>query len=210
MNDIATRKPAAPLQRITPLKRPSRAEAEAAVRTLIAWAGDDPTREGLRDTPRRVTDAFTEYFSGYGQDPAEVLARQFEEAGGYDDLVMLRDIRVESHCEHHMAPFLGVAHVAYLPNGRIVGISKIARVVEIFAKRLQTQETMTAQIAEALEGELRPRGVAVLIEAEHQCMSTRGVRQPGVKTITTRFTGELESSASYRDRFLQMVHGPRI
>jgi GTP cyclohydrolase IA len=210
MNDIATRKPATPLKRITPLKRPTRAEAEAAVRTLIAWAGDDPTREGLRDTPRRVTDAFTEYFSGYGQDPAEVLARQFEEAGGYDDLVMLRDIRVESHCEHHMAPFLGVAHVAYLPNGRIVGISKIARVVEIFAKRLQTQETMTAQIAEALEGELRPRGVAVLIEAEHQCMSTRGVRQPGVKTITTRFTGELESSASYRDRFLQMVHGPRI
>jgi GTP cyclohydrolase I len=210
MNDIATRKPATPLKRITPLKRPTRAEAEAAVRTLIAWAGDDPTREGLRDTPRRVTDAFTEYFSGYGQDPAEVLARQFEEAGGYDDLVMLRDIRVESHCEHHMAPFLGVAHVAYLPNGRIVGISKIARVVEIFGKRLQTQETLTAQIAEALEGELRPRGVAVLIEAEHQCMSTRGVRQPGVKTITTRFTGELESSASYRDRFLQMVHGPRI
>ena len=210
MNDIATRKPATPLKRITPLKRPTRAEAEAAVRTLIAWAGDDPTREGLRDTPRRVTDAFTEYFSGYGQDPAEVLARQFEEAGGYDDLVMLRDIRVESHCEHHMAPFLGVAHVAYLPNGRIVGISKIARVVEIFAKRLQTQETMTAQIADAIEGALRPRGVAVLIEAEHQCMSTRGVRQPGVKTITTRFTGELESSASYRDRFLQMVHGPRI
>ena len=210
MNDIASRKPAASLKRITPPKRPTRAEAEAAVRTLIAWAGDDPTREGLRDTPRRVTDAFTEYFSGYDQDPADVLARQFEEAGGYDDLVMLRDIRVESHCEHHMAPFLGVAHVAYLPNGRIVGISKIARVVEIFAKRLQTQETMTAQIADALEGELRPRGVAVLIEAEHQCMSTRGVRQPGVKTITTRFTGELELSASYRDRFLQMVHGPRI
>ena len=210
MNEIATRKPAAPLQRVTPLKRPTRAEAEAAVRTLIAWTGDDPAREGLRDTPRRVTDAFTEYFSGYGQDPADVLARQFEETGGYDDLVMLRDIRVESHCEHHMAPFLGVAHVAYLPNGRIVGISKIARVVEIFAKRLQTQEHLTAQIADAIEGELRPRGVAVLIEAEHQCMSTRGVRQPGVKTITTRFTGELESSASYRDRFLQMVHGPRV
>jgi GTP cyclohydrolase IA len=210
MNDIATRKPAAPLQRITPVKRPTRAEAEAAVRTLIAWAGDDPAREGLRDTPRRVTDAFTEYFSGYGQNPADVLARQFEEAGGYDDLVMLRDIRVESHCEHHIAPFLGVAHVAYLPNGRIVGISKIARVVEIFARRLQTQEALTAQIADAIEGELRPRGVAVLIEAEHQCMSTRGVRQPGVKTITTRFTGELESNASYRDRFLQMVHGPRV
>jgi GTP cyclohydrolase IA len=208
MNDIATQKAAATIKRLAP-KRPSKAEAEAAVRTLIAWAGDDPLREGLRDTPRRVTEAFEEYFSGYHQDPADVLSRQFEEAAGYDDLVMLRDIRVESHCEHHMAPFLGVAHVAYLPKGRIVGISKIARVVEIFAKRLQTQETMTAQIADAIEHALGPRGVAVLIEAEHQCMSTRGVRQPGVKTITTRFTGELESSASYRDRFLQMVHGAR-
>ena len=209
MNDIATRKAAAPLKRPSPPRRPSQAEAEEAVRTLIAWAGDDPSREGLLDTPRRVTEAFEEYFSGYGLDPAEVLARQFDETGGYDDLVMLRDIRVESHCEHHLAPFLGVAHVAYLPNGRIVGISKIARVVEIFAKRLQTQETMTAQIADAIEQALRPRGVAVLIEAEHQCMSTRGVRQPGVKTITTRFTGALDSDASYRDRFLQMVHGAR-
>jgi GTP cyclohydrolase I len=209
MNDIATRKAAAPLK-LTPARgRPSRAEAEEAVRTLIAWAGDDPAREGLVDTPRRVTEAYEEYFSGYRLDPAEVLARQFDETGGYDDLVMLRDIRVESHCEHHLAPFLGVAHVAYLPNGRIVGISKIARVVEIFAKRLQTQEAMTAQIAEAIEQALRPRGVAVLIEAEHQCMSTRGVRQPGVKTITTRFTGALDSDQSYRDRFLQMVHGPR-
>jgi GTP cyclohydrolase I len=173
--------------------RPTRAETEAAVRTLIAWAGDDPDREGLKDTPARVADAFDEYFSGYRQDPADVLSRTFEETGGYDDLVMLRDIRVESHCEHHMAPFLGVAHVAYLPSGRILGISKIARVVEIFAKRLQTQEALTAQI-----------------EAEHQCMSMRGVRQPGVKTITTRFTGALETDASYRDRFLQMVHhGPR-
>ncbi len=209
MNDIATRKAAAPLKRPSPPRRPSQAEAEEAVRTLIAWAGDDPSREGLLDTPRRVTEAFEEYFSGYGLDPAEVLARQFDETGGYDDLVMLRDIRVESHCEHHLAPFLGVAHVAYLPNGRIVGISKIARVVEIFAKRLQTQETMTAQIADAIEQALRPRGVAVLIEAEHQCMSTRGVRQPGVKTITTRFTGALDADASYRDRFLQMVHGAR-
>ena len=189
--------------------RPTREEAEAAIRTLIRFAGDDPSREGLRDTPKRVVEAYAEFFAGYTQDPVEVLSRTFEDVHGYDDLVMLRDIRVESHCEHHMAPFLGVAHVAYLPRGRIVGISKIARVVEIFAKRLQTQETLTAQIAEAIEGELRPRGVAVLIEAEHQCMSTRGVRQPGVKTITTRFTGELESNASYRDRFLQMVHGPR-
>jgi GTP cyclohydrolase I len=209
MNDIATRKAAASLKQPSPRRRPSQAEAEEAVRTLIAWAGDDPSREGLIDTPRRVSEAFEEYFSGYKLDPAQVLARQFDETGGYDDLVMLRDIRVESHCEHHMAPFLGVAHVAYLPNGRIVGISKIARVVEIFAKRLQTQETMTAQIADAIEQALRPRGVAVLIEAEHQCMSTRGVRQPGVKTITTRFTGALESDQSYRDRFLQMVHGTR-
>ncbi len=210
MDDIVARKTPALAKRPSPLKRPSRAEAEAAVRALIAWAGDNPAREGLKDTPRRVTDAFQEYFSGYSQDPANVLARQFEEAGGYDDLVMLRDIRVESHCEHHMAPFLGVAHVAYLPNGRIVGISKIARVVEIFAKRLQTQERMTAEIAEAIEAALSPRGVAVLIEAEHQCMSMRGVHQPGVKTITTRFTGALEADASYRDRFLQMVHGPRL
>jgi GTP cyclohydrolase I len=209
MNDIATRKAAASLKQPSPRRRPSQAEAEEAVRTLIAWAGDDPSREGLIDTPRRVSEAFEEYFSGYKLDPAQVLARQFDETGGYDDLVMLRDIRVESHCEHHMAPFLGVAHVAYLPNGRIVGISKIARVVEIFAKRLQTQETMTAQIADAIERALRPRGVAVLIEAEHQCMSMRGVRQPGVKTITTRFTGALESDQSYRDRFLQMVHGTR-
>ncbi len=206
MDDIVTSRAAG---RKAAEARPTRAETEAAVRTLIAWAGDDPNREGLRDTPARVAEAFEEYFSGYLLDPLDVLSRTFEETGGYDDLVMLRDIRVESHCEHHLAPFLGVAHVAYLPNGRILGLSKIARVVEIFAKRLQTQEALTAQIAEAIETALRPRGVAVLIEAEHQCMSMRGVRQPGVKTITTRFTGALETDASYRDRFLQMVHGPR-
>ena len=209
MDDIVTKRAPVPRTRPAP-RRPSRTEAEAAVRTLIGWAGDDPDREGLQDTPRRVADAFEEYFAGYRLDPTDVLSKTFAEAGGYDDLVMLRDIRVESHCEHHMAPFLGVAHVAYLPNGRILGISKIARVVEIFAKRLQTQEALTAQIADAIETALRPRGVAVLIEAEHQCMSTRGVRQPGVKTITTRFSGALEAEASYRDRFLQMVHqGPR-
>ena len=207
MDDMVTRRASA--ARKTAVPRPSRTEAEAAVRTLIAWAGDDPDREGLLETPARVADAFEEYFSGYRLDPIDVLSRTFEEAGGYDDLVMLRDIRVESHCEHHLAPFLGVAHVAYLPRGRILGLSKIARVVEIFAKRLQTQETLTAQIAGAIEDALKPRGVAVLIEAEHQCMSMRGVRQPGVKTITTRFTGALETDASYRDRFLQMVHGPR-
>lgn len=207
MDDVV-RKPARP--RLTQVvRKPSREEAEAAVRTLIAWAGDNPDREGLRDTPRRVTEAYGEYFSGYTLDAAKTLSRTFEEAGGYDDLVMLRDIRVESHCEHHMAPFLGVAHVAYLPNGRILGISKIARVVEIFAKRLQTQETLTAQIADAIEGALRPRGVAVLIEAEHQCMSMRGVHQPGVKTITTRFTGALDENTSYRDRFLQLAQRGR-
>jgi GTP cyclohydrolase I len=209
MNDIATRKAAIPLKPALARRRPTQAEVEEAVRILIAWAGDDPAREGLKETPRRVAAAYEEYFSGYRLDPKEVLSKTFDEAGGYDDLVMLRDIRVESHCEHHMTPFLGVAHVAYLPKGRIVGISKIARVVEIFSKRLQTQETMTAQIADAIEAALAPRGVAVLIEAEHQCMSMRGVRQPGVKTITTRFTGALESDASYRDRFLQMVHGAR-
>lgn len=209
MNDIAAKKSARlTAERASP-RRPSRAEAEAAVRTLLAWSGDDPSREGLHDTPRRVVEAFEEYFSGYQQDPAEVLSKTFDEVGGYDDLVMLRDIRVESHCEHHIAPFIGMAHVAYLPNGRILGLSKIARVVEIFARRLQTQEALTAQIASAIETALKPRGVAVLIEAEHQCMSMRGVRQPGVKTITTRFTGALEEDASYRDRFLQMVHGPR-
>ena len=209
MDEIVTRRAPASAKRQAPLRRPSRAEAESAVRTLIGWAGDDPDREGLQDTPRRVADAFEEYFAGYRLDPADVLSKTFDETGGYDDLVMLRDIRVESHCEHHLAPFLGVAHVAYLPDGRILGISKIARVVEIFAKRLQTQEALTAQIADAIETALQPRGVAVLIEAEHQCMSMRGVRQPGVKTITTRFTGALEADASYRDRFLQMVHGPR-
>jgi GTP cyclohydrolase I len=209
MDEIVTRRAPASAKRRAPLRRPSRAEAESAVRTLIGWAGDNPDREGLQDTPRRVADAFEEYFAGYRLDPADVLSKTFDEIGGYDDLVMLRDIRVESHCEHHLAPFLGVAHVAYLPDGRILGISKIARVVEIFAKRLQTQETLTAQIADAIETALQPRGVAVLIEAEHQCMSMRGVRQPGVKTITTRFTGALEADVSYRDRFLQMVHGPR-
>lgn len=189
---------------------PTREEAEAAIRTLIRYAGDDPNREGLRDTPKRVAEAYAEFFAGYTQDPVEVLSRTFEEVHGYDDLVMLRDIRLESHCEHHMLPIIGVAHVAYLPRDRVVGISKIARVVEIFGKRLQTQETMTAQIAEAIENALRPRGVAILIDALHQCMTTRGVHKPGVSTITTRFTGVFAQDADYRDRFLRMVHGARL
>ncbi|MFP3921715.1 MAG: GTP cyclohydrolase I FolE [Dichotomicrobium sp.] len=188
---------------------PTRDEAEEAVRTLIRWAGDDPAREGLLETPRRVVDAYREYFSGYSEDPHEVLSRTFEEVHGYDDLVMLRDIRLESHCEHHIAPILGVAHVAYLPRDRVVGISKLARVVEIFAKRLQTQETMTAQIAEAIEQALKPRGVAILVDALHQCMTTRGVHKTDVSTITTRFTGVFKDDADYRDRFLNMVHGRR-
>lgn len=188
---------------------PTRDEAEAAVRTLIRWAGDNPAREGLQDTPRRVVDAYREYFAGYHEDPFEVLSRTFEEVHGYDDLVMLRDIRLESHCEHHIAPILGVAHVAYLPRDRVVGISKLARVVEIFSKRLQTQETMTAQIAEAIEQALKPRGVAVLVDALHQCMTTRGVHKTDVSTITTRFTGVFKEDGDYRERFLNMVHGRR-
>jgi GTP cyclohydrolase I len=189
---------------------PTRAEAEAAVRTLIRYAGDDPGREGLYDTPRRVTESYAEFFSGYNQDPVEILSRTFEDVHGYDDLVMLRDIRLESHCEHHMLPILGVAHVAYLPRDRVVGISKLARVVDIFAKRLQTQETMTAQIAEAIENALKPRGVAILIDALHQCMTMRGVHKPGASTITTRFTGVFAESADYRDRFLRMIQGRPI
>jgi GTP cyclohydrolase I len=187
--------------------KPSREDAEAAVRTLLAWAGDDPAREGLLDTPGRVVDAFDEWFAGYGADPSKELSRVFEEASGYDDIVMLRDIDVVSHCEHHIAPFLGKAHVAYMPKDRIVGLSKIARVVEIYARRLQTQETMTAQIAEAIATALKPRGVAVYIDAAHQCMTTRGVRHPKVSTITTRFTGVFRDSAELRERFLRLALG---
>ena len=169
--------------------RPTREEAEQAVRTLIAWAGDDPSREGLLDTPSRVVDAYEEFFAGYDGDPYEALDRTFAEVQGYDDLVMVRDIRIESHCEHHMLPIIGVAHVAYMPSGSVVGISKLARVVDLYAKRLQTQETMTAQIAHAIEEVLKPRGVAVMVDAIHECMTTRGVHKPGTTTITTQFTG---------------------
>jgi GTP cyclohydrolase I len=187
--------------------RPSRAEAEAAVRTLIRWAGDDPAREGLIDTPRRVAKAFEEWFSGYGEDAEAVLARTFEEVEGYDDIVLLKGIRLESYCEHHMAPIIGMAHIAYLPSTKVVGISKLARLVDIFAKRLQVQEKLTAQIAKTLEDVLEPRGVAVLIEAEHQCMSTRGVHKHGVDTVTTRFTGEFLTNPAMEERFLKLVRG---
>lgn len=190
------------------MRRPSRDEAEAAVRTLIAWAGDDPAREGLRDTPKRVVNAYTEFFSGYEQDPIEALNRTFEEVGGYDDIVMLRDIAVNSHCEHHMIPFIGKAHVAYLPGENVVGISKLARVIEIFARRLQTQETMTAQIVAAIDTALAPRGVAIMIEAVHQCMSLRGVHKPNVATITTQFTGSFRTDTVLQQRFMSLVnHG---
>lgn len=190
--------------------RPSREEAEEAVRTLIRYAGDNPGREGLKDTPERVTASYKELYSGYALDPIEILSRTFEEVHGYDDLVMVRDIRLESQCEHHMLPIVGVAHVAYLPRDRVVGISKLARVVDIFAKRLQTQETMTAQIAEAIERALNPRGVAILINALHQCMTLRGVHKPHATTITTRFTGEFSHNPDYRDRFLRMIQSPPI
>jgi GTP cyclohydrolase I len=185
--------------------RPSRDEAEAAVRTLIAWAGDDPAREGLIDTPKRVAKAWEEWFAGYNADPLKALGKTFEDVQGYDDMVMLTNIDVESHCEHHLAPIMGIAHVAYLPGKAVVGISKIARVVEIFAKRMQTQETMTAQIADALTEAMDPRGVAVFIDAKHQCMTTRGVHHPNVSTITSSYTGAFKTDRDMRDRFMRMV-----
>jgi GTP cyclohydrolase IA len=191
----------------TPL-RPTQEEAEAAVRVLLAWAGDDPSREGLKDTPRRVAAAYREYYSGYGEDAADVLSRTFAEVGGYDDIVMLRDIEFNSHCEHHMAPFIGRAHVAYFPTDAVVGISKLARVVEIYARRLQTQETMTAQIANTIASSLKPKGVAVMIEAVHTCMSMRGIGKRNVATITSQFTGDFKSNPALQARFMELVRAP--
>ncbi len=182
-----------------------RAEAEAAVRTLLRWAGEDPQREGLIDTPRRVVDAYRDWFSGYADDPAEYLRRTFEEVAGYDELIVLRDIEFESHCEHHMAPIIGRAHVGYLPTDKVVGISKLARVVEGFARRFQVQEKMTAQIAHCIEDVLRPRGVGVVIEAAHQCMTTRGVHKTGVSMTTSQMLGVFREDARTRAEFLQFV-----
>ncbi|MEL6288034.1 MAG: GTP cyclohydrolase I FolE [Pseudomonadota bacterium] len=193
------------LDRAPGIARPSREEAEAAVRTLIAWAGDDPTREGLLDTPKRVTKAYGELFSGYDANASEVLSRTFEEVSGYDDMVLVRDIEFASHCEHHMVPFIGKAHIAYYPTSSVVGLSKLARVVEVFGRRLQTQENMTAQITTAIDNELAPRGVAVMLEAAHQCMSMRGVCKHGVTTVTTRFTGLFEDDPERRSQFLDQV-----
>jgi GTP cyclohydrolase I len=191
-----------------PAERPSRAEAEEAVRTLIRWAGEDPSREGLIDTPGRVVRSYEEFYSGYATDPAEVLRRTFAETDGYDEMVVLKDIRFESHCEHHMAPILGKAHVAYLPKHRVVGISKLARLVEAYARRLQIQEKMTAQIANAIRDVLQPLGVAVVIEAAHQCMTTRGVHKPGSTMVTSRMLGAFRDDQATRREFLAMIGEP--
>ncbi|GHA13972.1 GTP cyclohydrolase 1 [Devosia pacifica] len=185
--------------------RPTREQAEEAVRTLIAWAGDDPEREGLLETPARVTKAFGEFFAGYSQDASEILKRTFRDVGGYDDIVLMRDIPFHSHCEHHMVPFVGKAHIAYLPHDGVVGLSKLARLVEVFGRRLQTQENMTAQIIDALNENLNPRGAAVMLEAEHMCMTMRGVRAHDVATITHRFTGVFAEDREERDRFYALI-----
>ncbi len=187
------------------IHKPTREEAEEAVRTLIAWAGDDPTREGLLDTPRRVTKAYGEFFSGYDESPKAILSKTFKEVGGYDDIVLVRDIPFSSHCEHHMVPFVGKAHIAYLPHEGVVGISKLARLVEVFSRRLQVQEVMTAQVIDAINEHLNPRGAAVLLEAEHMCMSMRGVRAHGALTVTQRFTGVFAEEKAEQDRFFQMI-----
>ena len=187
--------------------RPTREEAEAAVRTLIAWAGDNPDREGLLDTPARVAKAYEELYRGYGECPVEALSRTFEEVGGYDDIVLVKDIPFYSHCEHHMVPFMGKAHVGYYPQDKVVGLSKLARVVDIFARRLQTQENLTAQITLAIDEILKPRGVAVMVESEHQCMSMRGIQKQGAKTVTNQFTGIFRDDPAEQVRFLTMVRG---
>jgi GTP cyclohydrolase I len=188
-----------------PVVRPTREQAEEAVRTLIAWAGDDPNREGLLDTPRRVTKAYGEFFAGYEKSPAETLNRTFKEVGGYDDIVLVRDIPFSSHCEHHMVPFFGKVHIAYLPHDGVVGLSKLARLVEVYAQRLQVQENLTAQIIDAVNEHLNPRGAAVMIEAEHMCMSMRGVRAHGALTITQRFTGVFAEDRNEQDRFFALI-----
>ena len=189
------------------VERPTQAEVEAAVRTLIRWTGDNPDREGLVDTPRRVAKAYREMFNGYDLSHEEELGRTFEEVAGYDDLVIVRDIQFHSHCEHHMVPIIGRAHVGYLPDGKVVGLSKIARVVDIFAHRLQTQEALTAQIAGAIQEALNPRGVAVMVEAEHMCMAMRGIRKQGSTTLTSTFTGAFRDSPEEQVRFVTMVRG---
>ena len=187
------------------LERPTREQAEAAVRTLIAWAGDNPDREGLSNTPRRVVNAYGELYSGYDHDPAEVLTTTFKEVGGYQDMVLVRDVPFYSHCEHHMVPFMGKAHIGYYPVNGVVGLSKLARLLDIYARRLQTQETLTAQISAALEEYLGTRGVAIMLEAEHLCMSMRGVQKAGASTMTSHFTGIFKEDAAEREKFLSLL-----
>jgi GTP cyclohydrolase I len=202
LNKKKTRKSARP-------RRPSRKQAENAVRTLLQWAGEDPQREGLLDTPRRVVDAYEDWFKGYRQDPVRYLRRTFEEVDGYDEMIVLRNIEFESHCEHHMAPIIGKAHVGYLPNNKIIGISKLARVVEAFARRFQVQEKMTAQIANCIEEVLKPKGVGVVIEAVHQCMTTRGIHKTDVSMVTSQMLGGFRKDARTRAEFLRMIGGDR-
>jgi len=185
--------------------KPSREEAKEAVRTMLAWAGENPNREGLIETPERVVSAYEEFFAGYDMDPDEILDKTFEEVAGYDEMVIVKDVRLESHCEHHMVPFIGIAHVAYIPHKRVVGISKLARIVDVYAKRLQTQETMTAQIADTIQRVLEPRGVAVVIDAEHQCMSTRGVHKSETSTVTSRMLGIFRTDERTRSEFMNLI-----
>lgn len=193
----------------TARQRPSRSVAEAAVRTLIEWAGDDPDREGLAGTPKRVVRAYEEFFAGYRENPVALLETTFEETAAYDEMIVLRNIRLESHCEHHVVPIVGKAHIGYLPAGRVVGISKLARLVEVFAKRLQIQEALTSQIADTIQEILKPRGVGVVIEAAHQCMTTRGVRKPGVSMVTSRMLGSFRDDPATRREFLAMIDSAR-
>ena len=194
-----------PIQFAAEDEKASREEAEEAVRTLLSYFGEDPTREGLVDTPRRFVSAYEEFLSGYADDPISILSRTFEEVEGYQDIVLMRDIRFVSHCEHHIQPMIGTAHVAYLPSARVVGISKLARVVDAFAKRLQSQEIFTNQVANAIETALQPRGVAVLVEAEHQCISTRGIQKAGVACVTQAMTGEFRDNSQLSDRFMRLI-----
>jgi len=206
MDATIKQRTAVPADACKGLKRPSREEAESAVRTLIAYAGDDPAREGLLETPRRVVSAYEELFGGYRDSPDEILERTFSETGGYDDMVLVRDIPFHSHCEHHIMPFFGKAHIAYLPTDRVLGLSKLARLVEVFALRMQTQEHLNSQIANSICDVLKPRGVAVMMEAEHTCMSMRGVAKPGSSTVTTQFMGVFKTDPVMQQRFLTLVH----
>ena len=196
------------MKKVTKLKTPvpSMEEAKDAVRTLIAWAGDDPDREGLIETPDRVARAYQEFFAGYHDYPEEILSKTFEEVEGYDEMVIVRNIRLESHCEHHMVPILGIAHIGYIPNNRVVGISKLARIVDVFGKRLQTQETMTAQIADTISKVLKPKGVAVVVDAAHQCMTTRGIHKSETSTVTSKMTGAFQKNINTRNEFMALIH----